>query len=247
MKARSCTVLMSAAALALSASSALAGGYVAPVVEAPVVAPIAQTAQPLAWQGGYAGLTAGMAFLGDDRVGVDTGQVSVDAEPATLKISGFNYGARAGYRWQRPMTGRTALFGLELGYEAGGIGDDFNEGGYTAEVDVNNVIALRAKTGVLNAAQNSWFYGILGLARGDFDYRVQGNGVGGAINIDQNFTENGYIVGLGVERKISDRMSITGEWEYANFGKTHLEDATGKSTEATPDYHNIKLGVNYSF
>ena len=52
---------------------------------------------------------------------------------------------------------------------------------------------------------------------------------------------------LGAEKKLTERMSLTGEYEYANFGKEVLEDGLGASTRATPEFHNVKLGLNFKF
>ena len=57
------------ASLSLGATAAHAGGYTSPVVE-PVIAPVVEAA-PSDWQGGYAGLTLGYAFKGEDEVGID--------------------------------------------------------------------------------------------------------------------------------------------------------------------------------
>ena len=239
-------ITCAATMLAVPAGIASAGGYTAPV-EPIVVAPAAEVASPLAWQGGYVGATIGMAGLGDDRVGIAQFDGPVLARAGELEAGGLNYGLRAGYRIQRVVRNRNIVFGAELGLEGGDIGDEISEAGYDSNFEVDKVLALRFKTGILNPAQDTMFYGIAGVARGDFNMSINGTGAAGAVALDESFSNNGYIVGLGVERKLNANWSVTGEWEYANFGKTHLEDATGKSTEATPDYHNIKLGVNYSF
>ena len=60
-------IAASVAAL-LSVPAAHAGGFTAPVLDvqpAPVV-----EATPADWQGGYAGITLGYAFGGDDDIGV---------------------------------------------------------------------------------------------------------------------------------------------------------------------------------
>ena len=44
----------------------------------------------------------------------------------------------------------------------------------------------------------------------------------------------------------SDKLSVSGEYEYANFGKETL-NFDNLETEATPKYNNIKIGVNYRF
>ncbi|WBU64111.1 outer membrane protein [Paracoccus aerodenitrificans] len=235
-----------ATAALFSGSAVFAGGYVAPIV-APAVLPV-EVIEPLTWQGGYAGVTLGYAFSGDDEVGIGQGNERTYTTPNELELSGANYGLRLGYRWQRAGGSRDWVFGGELGYEGGDISDDFTTDGYSAENEVNSVLALRLKAGPLNNVKNTWFYGILGIGRIDYDYTVYGTeGVAGAVDINEGQTSTGYIVGLGVERKFNTNWSLSGEWEYHNYGKDHLEDVNGKSTEATPDWHTIKIGLNYQF
>ena len=236
------TKALLAASLSLgTALAANAGGYTTPVVE-PIVAPIIDAA-PADWQGGYAGLTLGYAFSGDDEVGIDQPPRGFGAgTPDELTLSGANAGLRVGYRWQRDRW----VFGPELGYEGGDIKDDFNTEGYEAESKIKNVLALRFKTGyVLN--NGVMVYGIIGAARAKIDYKVQGDGEHGPIDLNDDYSENGYIVGLGAEKMLTERLSLTGEYEYANFGKKTLADANDVATRATPKYHNVKVGLNFKF
>lgn len=225
-----------AAPLTLVAAAAQAGGFVAPMVEPPVA--VAEPAPVGSWQGGYAGLTLGYAFGGDDRVGIfenETERFMGDA--GTLKLSGANAGLRLGYRWQKDRW----VFGPELGYEAGSIKDDatgtIDGVTYDTSSKVKNVLALRLKTGYA-VQPDLLVYGIAGVARADVEYEQNG--------VDEGYKKTGYIVGLGAEKMINDRWSVTGEYEYANFGK---EDRVygPVTTEATADYHNVKLGLNFKF
>ncbi len=234
-----------ALAVALAGTAASAGGYIAPIVE--TVGPIVVVEETPAWQGGYVGATVGYAFNGDDKVGYARNG-NIFASPGTLEIAGANAGIRAGYRWQ--FTGKTRewVIGAELGYEGGNIDDSFDSNGFEAENSINSVLALRVKTGVLNNAGNTLFYGILGVAQADYDYRIAGVDGTTAFGVDtEGETATGYIVGLGVERKLNERLSVTGEWEYANFGKETLDGGIGYTTEMTPKFHNIKVGLNYQF
>ncbi|UFS63946.1 outer membrane beta-barrel protein [Paracoccus denitrificans] len=254
-----CAVLVKAsltagavASLALgTALAANAGGYTPPVVDTDVTAPVVESAPVGDWAGAYAGLTLGYAFGGDDRVGfteVDTGTYLGDA--GKLELGGANAGLHVGYRWQRDRW----VFGPELSFEAGNIKDTItfdNQLGGSTDVSskIRNVLALRLKTGYA-LRPDLLLYGIAGIARADVEYKVAGtDGSGGSMSESRDFKSNGYIVGLGVERKLSDRMSVTGEYEYANFGKTTrtFEVDGGVSTQATPDYHNVKLGLNFKF
>ena len=230
-----------AAPLAAVAGGAHAGGFVAPVVQ-PAVAPIVETVSS-DWAGAYVGGTLGYAFNGKDRVGVSQTPEGAVYDSETLKLSGANLGLRLGYRWQRDNW----VYGPELGFEGGKIEDSFEAAdGYSAKSEIKNVLALRFKTGYL-VQPETLVYGIVGVARAKVDYQTQGTGAGGPIGYDDSFSRTGYILGLGVERQLSDRWSVTGEYEYANFGKERLHDGTTGYTRATPKYHNVKLGVNFRF
>ena len=90
-----------ATSLTLGAAAAHAGGYVPPVIET-APAPVVLDAPVGSWQGGYAGLTLGYAFGGEDRVGLsDTATDTLLGDIGELKVKGANAGVRAGYRWQR--------------------------------------------------------------------------------------------------------------------------------------------------
>lgn len=244
-----------AASLSLGcALAANAGGYTTPVVET-VVAPVIDAA-PADWRGVYVGGTLGYAFGGDDEVGYTfVPDDDLFSSPDKLELSGANGGLRVGYRTQIAGPTRDWVIGAELGYEGGNIEDSFDTDGFTADSSINNVLALRIKAGALNQAKDTLFYGIVGAARADIDYSISGeyDVYGGAADPEyfevstEGETMNGYIIGLGVERRLNERLSVTGEWEYANFGKETLEGLSGYSTEMTPDFHNIKIGLNYQF
>lgn len=234
--------LVTAGAL-LTAQTAVAGGYVAPVIE-PVIAAavVAPSSSAIDWEGAYVGLVVGHGS-GREDVGVRIGDHTTLYTPDELEISGTTYGLRAGYR-QRFFT--RSLAGVELSYETGSMEDSFSTAGYEASDELDHALSLRIKSGVL-AGEKTWIYGLVGVSRGKFDYQLNGDGAGGPIQINDNFSATARIVGIGVEHKITQRLSVSGEWEYVNFGKTHLEDSIGKGTEATPDWHAIKLGLNYQF
>lgn len=224
-----------AGSMTVAAVAAHAGGYSAPVIEPAPAAPVVIEAPVGAWQGGYAGLTLGYAFKGKDEVGVGgpTGSVS----PDKLELSGANGGVRIGYRWQRGNW----VVGPELSYEGGNIKDSFSTDGYDAESKVKNMYALRLKTGY-TVSPDTLVYGIAGVGRAKIDYSVSGNGA----DISDTYNKTGYILGLGVEKQINAKWSVTGEYEFADFGSENLSNG-GFDTNATPEYNNIKLGVNFKF
>lgn len=232
-------LLVLAAPVSVFAVSAHAGGYTAPVVE--TVAPVVETVAPVGnWQGGYAGLTLGYAFQGKDRYGIET-PAGFQGNIGTMKLSGANAGLRAGYRWQN----NNWVFGPELAIEGGSIKDSVKGtvGGvdYEGESKIKNVISLRGKVGYA-VQPDLLVYGMAGVARADVDYKLTAAGA----EESDGYKKTGYVVGLGVEKQINDRWSVTGEYEYANFGK-ETRTFGDVTTEATAKYNNVKVGLNFKF
>ncbi|MDO5631679.1 MAG: outer membrane beta-barrel protein [Paracoccus sp. (in: a-proteobacteria)] len=246
---------LAAFATAALPAAALAGGYTPPVVQAPIViAPSEQVAAPL-WAGAYVGGALGYAFNGDDRVGMEnvTGGVaagSVTPSGHSLDVKGPAASLALGYRWQR----NNWVYGPELSVDFGKVEDDYEAvaGGSTftdgGKSEVNHIISLKFKGGSL-VNEQTLVYGLAGIAYGDFTY-TQGTGEG-ALSVDYDATR--YVIGAGVERKINDRLSLFGEWNYYNFGKTDVffpaseGSDSGVQTVATPEHHLIKIGLNYQF
>lgn len=229
-----------AAPLSVFAFAAHAGGAIAPVVE--VAAPVVETVAPVGnWQGGYAGVTLGYAFSGKDRYGIEVPN-DFQGDIGTMKLSGGNAGLRIGYRWQKDNW----VFGPELAIEGGSIKDSVRgtAGGieYEGESKIKNVISLRGKVGY-TVRPDMLIYGIAGVARADVSYKL---GLADDDKLSADYKKTGYVVGLGVEKQLNDRWSVTGEYEYANFGKETREFEDVR-TEATPKYNNIKLGLNFKF
>lgn len=235
------TLLSSSAAFILLGSAASnAGGYTTPVVDPAPVAPVVLEQMPTDWVGGYAGATLGYAFGGDDDVGLFDGTTNL-GRLGKLELDGANAGIRAGYLWQYSRW----VFGPEIGYEAGNIKDSFgfDDGlsGGEFKGKAKDVIALRVKSGYA-VSPETLIYGIAGVASGKFEYSAEGAGQ----SFKDDFRTTGYIVGFGAEQKLTDMMSITAEYEYANFGSESITLDDVQST-ASPDYSNIKVGVNFRF
>lgn len=228
-----------------------AGGYVAPVVEpAPIVVAPVETSD---WAGGYVGGSLGYSFGSDDVIGMEryNGANELTNKANNLgqvDVKGVNFGLQAGYRWQRDNW----VYGPEIAIDGGSVDatdtiDTFGEENELESV-VNYTASLRFKTGyVVNP--ETLVYGTLGIVYGDFDYSLSPTNGGTAQTV--NYDDTGWSVGLGAERKINEKWSVFGEWEFRQFGKTTIDFGRGGAgidqTQATPEHHNIKLGVNYRF
>lgn len=237
-----------------SGTAALAGGYAAPVTETPIV--VVETAAPVSdWAGGYAGASIGYSFGADDEIGFEDRDNGVTSGRynglGNVDVSGVTGDLHAGYRWQRGGW----VFGPELSIEGGSVdeSDDIDvtssDGSFAlageVKSEVNWIGSLLFKAGYTVNPQ-TLVYGAAGVTRGDFDYSLTTGGE----TTTKGYSATGYVVGLGVERKLNERLSAFAEYQYRNYGKTDVtyNNAAGDLvTRATPEHSNIKLGVNFSF
>lgn len=236
-KAAACT-FGAAAAFAASSFAAQAGGL-APAPSEPVVAapaPIAAPASALRFSGFYAGASVGYAFEGNDTVGVRTATTVTDH--GTLTNEGAFGAIHAGYRMQRNQF----VFGAEIGAEGGDVDSAVSEGGVASTTAINDMLTVKGTLGMA-LRDNILVYGTGGYASAGVDYSVQGDDVA----IDTNFRRDGYVLGAGVEYAFGQAWSVRGEYQYANFRSIDLSDDAGVSTRATPEFHSVRVGVNFSF
>lgn len=226
--------------VALAGVSAQAGGYITPAAAVPFVT-------PASWEGAYVGASLGYAFGGDDVVGLyRDGDWLRDV--TNYEMSGLALGLNVGYRWENGNW----VFGPELGVVGGDVKDSVSagasNGGYSGESKLKQAVNLRFKAGYIGSAdRNTLIYGMVGVSKASFDYSVTGVGDFGEVSIDDEINPTGYIFGFGIERRLNESLSVLTEFEYANYGKTHLVDVGGTSTEATPKFNTVRIGLNYRF
>ena len=231
--------MLSVGVLLAAATAASGGGYIAPEVDPVIVEPVAAVVPVGNWQGAYGGVGLGYAFGGDDQVGFDGSPSFGD-----LKLKGANGEVRLGYRWQRDkwvVGPEVSLMGGDIKDSIAIVGGPGPAGVTEVESSVNSVLALKLKTGY-EVQPNTLVYGTAGIARGDFTMSYLG--------VDSDYKANGYVFGMGVERMVSDRMSVTAGIERNHFKKEVV--AVGGlvpavTTAATPTFNNVKLGVNFKF
>ncbi|WP_183588916.1 hypothetical protein [Paracoccus pantotrophus] len=142
--------------------TASAGGYIAPVIAPVIKAPRVDPAIRN-WEGLYLGGAIGYAFGADDRVGITPPGGGLVHTPGAVDISGMTWSLHLGYRWQREARGRQVVMGPELVYEGGNARDSLGSNGASASSELDRLLSLRWKTGLLNKAQDTLFYGTIGM------------------------------------------------------------------------------------
>ncbi|WP_075996020.1 outer membrane protein [Salaquimonas pukyongi] len=171
------------------------------------------------WNGAYAGVHGDLKWR---KVGVmGSSDIDMSHSPGIGGYIGYNqeiYG---------PIIGGLEVMG---GYS----GKSQSKGGYTVEQDWD--ASLRARMGY--ALEQNLFYGLAGVKTS----RVT---VSNAGNSDTNWM-NGWTVGAGVERQLTDNIIGRIEYDYSRFGKTEFETA-GPNRDVDLTDHGIKLGVGLKF
>ncbi|QND52877.1 porin family protein [Phyllobacterium sp. 628] len=209
---------------------------------------VADTASPepllaepsFTWTGFYAGVNAGYGFGGDDRVGLRTGGI-FRGSIGDLENSGFLGGAQIGYNYQI----NNIVLGLEADFQGGDINDDLSTAFLGSEVDAHSKInwfgTVRPRLGY--AFDRTMIYGTGGLAYGNVKYSVSIDDVN---DIESSKTRAGWTAGAGAEHAFTDHLTAKLEYQYINLGSRKIGDDV-LSTEATSDFHSVRIGLNYKF
>jgi outer membrane immunogenic protein len=195
------------------------------------------------WSGVYVGVNGGGGRgLYGDQLGL----------PGTLKgvqpAGGFG-GLQAGY--EGTIFGlRSVVVGLEADIEGGsliGKGDDNAGDSARSRLDVFGTV--RARVGY--AVDYSLIYFTGGLAYGSVRNEALTSSGGDFL---ANTTSAGYVLGGGIEYRLSQTFSIKAEYQYINLGSNAPADISGNDLRSYVSnggvvredaYHTVRLGLNY--
>lgn len=210
---------------------------------------VALAAQVQDWSGFYAGVGLGVAASNSQ---IDFSDISFPTDftaPDSVKLPalGRHGDVRLGYNWQAGKF----LYGLEadgslLALDATAIGTT-----YTITNSLNALLSLRARFGV---AFDRWLvFGSAGVAAGrsSFDADV---GTGGLRSpaTGQGITA-GYVIGLGGEYALTNKVSLTGSVQYYALTPLHgngVSDngySTPYAADVAPRGMTFETGVNVHF
>ncbi|MFB9948290.1 outer membrane protein [Rhizobium puerariae] len=197
--------------------------------------PVVQSA--FSWTGFYLGANVGGGFAGDDSVGMHSGDAHL-GDFGSVDVSGFAGGGQIGYNFQFD---NNWVIGLEADFQGADISDSVSEGGIRTSSKIDWYGTVRPRVGY--ALDRTLIYGTGGLAYGHIDYKAS---VGGVKAIDDDKTKVGWVLGAGVEHAFTDHLTAKVEYQYVNFDHFNAGDSA-LWTKATPDFHSIRVGLNYKF
>jgi outer membrane immunogenic protein len=220
---------------------------------------------PNTWTGFYIGINGGYGWnagtVGNNIVDVESG-ISSDIVTnipvnAPDPRGGFG-GGQIGYNFQRDHI----VFGVEADIQGAGIKDktsssfrgsqDLNPLTFASKYSLDYFGTVRARLGY--AFDRTLVYATGGFAYGGVSYNTAASfqgGFGPAYNLKRDATDTGYVVGGGLERKLSPAWSVKAEYQYINLG---TDSASGvyfccsefnNTVKFDNAFHTLRVGLNY--
>lgn len=222
------TLLAATIAAALVVQPVLAGGPVATADEPPVAADVAASD----WSGLHFGLAA--ARPNGDNAWAERGSGGVSTAG---DWSGTLPTLSLGYDWQRGKL----VYGVALALSGGDITANptasasfFCPGCETA---VDKLTTLTGRVGW--APGKTLFYAKAGVARADAIATATGFSTIGEGGV------SGWTAGLGVERYVGSRITISAEYSQVDLGRLELPNSCGVQCFSDISFGQMQLGVNY--
>lgn len=218
-------------ALACATAPAQAGGPASIADEAPIEPTLVAEAED--WTGLHFGVAIAKPF-GDNTYA----ERSVPAESAAGDWSGNLPTLSLGHDWQRG--------GLVYGVAISVAGGDMTAvpstgGGFTCvgcETTVEKLVTLRGRLGF--ATGKTLVFASAGAARA----KVAGTAGGGSFALGDD-SLSGWAAGIGVERFVGQKVTISAEYLKTDLGRLELPTACGIQCYTDVDFGQLQLGVNY--
>jgi outer membrane immunogenic protein len=199
------------------------------------------------WSGAYVGVHGGFVGTGLRSKGNVNPALNFTNPPVNglvnnkdknkgKSLNGAGGGIQAGYNFQSG----SIVYGVEAETTFTGGGKKKSTTNLTAEQ--SNSSALKAKLGY--SFGSTLVYGTAGVAIASTRYNAPA--VGAFRAAKKTVTNIGPVVGLGVEQKLTESLSLKGEVEVAGFGKKKLVFPAG-TTNVESSQVSAKVGLNYRF
>lgn len=191
----------------------------------------------LNWSGFYAGVNGGGGWS------ESSDQLAYGADFGGLSPSGGFGGGQIGYNWQGGFGYAPLVLGIEADIQGAGIEDKGTDGTYTYKSSLDYFGTVRGRVGY--AVDRALIY-----ATGGFAYGGIRNEALAPAGFSTSTTATGYVLGGGVEYKVTPSWSLKGEYQYINLGKNDptLAGASYSGDGGTVNddaFHTFRVGLNY--
>ncbi len=174
-----------------------------------------------------------------------------DAPFVGVNWSGLYVGVNGGYGWDASSLD-AGISSPEGGFGGGQIGYNFQRGNivFGLETDFQGG-DISASTAGVGTSKMDWFGTVRGRVGYSFDralvYATGGFAYGDVNNFGTSETQDGWVVGGGVEYKITPKWSAKAEYQYLSLDATNASGAgrLGDGELDRTEVHTFRVGVNY--
>ncbi len=221
--------------LTLTSAMALASANAADLYRGPAAGGYKDAYVPVAtWTGFYAGVNGGYGW--------DASKIGDTLAPWSISPEGGFGGGQVGYNWQGFYHPNLVL-GIEADFQGADIKDFVTVGSTTVKSSLDYFGTVRGRVGY--AFDRALVYATGGLAYGNVTDELSGK-IDRTVpfSVKDETTRTGYVVGGGLEYKISPAWSAKGEYQYINLGQ---DDGWAKVTSEDYAVHTFRVGLNYHF
>jgi outer membrane immunogenic protein len=201
---------------------AFAAGFAfATLVEAalPHATAHAQTYNPHVRNGGFGtGSTAPIwtGVYAGGHLGGASGSIGTSDAIGNLDLQGFAGGIHGGYNFQRG----SLLLGIEADATWSGADQELKSGTESLRVSNPWLASVRGRLGLVH---DSWLFFVTGgLAFAELKADYKDTDPAFLVQASTSKTDTGYVIGAGIEKKFSSRISARGEilhYGFSDFGK----------------------------
>lgn len=227
------------------------------------------------WTGLYGGVQLGIANSESDGIfqldplppggSLETAFSPNDAQPDRGFSGGFDNGSVGGVHIGYDVQSGNLVYGGVFDLNSADFGDvqqgrSRTPATYTIARSMDFLGTLRGRAGYL-VSPNTLLYGTAGVAFGDVDFSYAQPGSGATTVTSGGQDRNiGYAIGLGVENRLSEKVSIGLEYLYVNMGGNDFNaNLTGgpfsdvapstnaRGSDGDFDFGTVQVRVSYRF
>ena len=199
-------------------------------------------AAALASTAALASANAADMYRGPDAGGYKDGPVYVG-----VNWSGLYGGVNGGYGW----SDRTDKLDPTGAIGGGQIGYNFQRGPIVVGLEADIEGAGISDSVGANKSSLDWFGSVRGRAGYALDraliYATGGYGYGHVSNNNLSQTQDGWVVGTGVEYKIAPAWSAKLESQFFDLGANNTVGPLGLGAGSHTQFSTLRVGVNYFF
>jgi outer membrane immunogenic protein len=187
------------------------------------VSGVAQAQEPFTWTGFYIGANVGYVWGDVDEPGIFPGEIDPE---------GFFLGGQVGYDYQLD---NNIVLGLFVTGPVLFADEEESAFGLTFEADLDWAIAGGVRAGYA-------FGSFLPYVMGGY---IVGEGTGTAPGFDLTETHDGYLLGLGLDYRISEMFDVGVTYTYTDMSEEEYEFATPVDVGFEADAISLKADFRF--